>query len=514
MKISFSRRFKITFLSTVLIGLAAHLFALTNVLKNHDNILMTGYGAGTSSGRWFLGWFGDIVHDVWGNYNIPLFNGLLSILLLALAAYFGVLLFDIRDLVLCVLWGGCFLAFPAVTSMMFYMYTIPYYSLAILMVMASVYCTVRYKFGWIASIILLTCSLGIYQAFYPLAAGLYVTILIISSVTGKYRVKEAFIKAFSYLGILIAAMASYFVILKIRLHLLNMQLDTYKGINTMGQIKLSEIPAMLKKAYKDFFLLPFHDYYQMAATKIISWMLILLAALSIGMILLLLFRKGFKNLRRRWPAFLFLILYPMAVNSITLMCFHSKIYTLMIFPNVLIYLMPILLVSEMGKTNPVKTEGKVFGGLRILTCAALGLVVANYTWQSNGNYTTMYYTNQQMYNYLNSMVTQIKEADGFRTDLQWAFIGNYIQDPLYENPWWEAPFWYGGNKKMLLNEYSRDQFIPQFLGYHVSWADDEQVQELKENQIVKEMPTYPNDGSIKVIGDTVVIKLQDTEKEK
>ena len=39
MKLQFSRRFKITCGTTVLIGLAAHLFALTNVLKTTTILL-------------------------------------------------------------------------------------------------------------------------------------------------------------------------------------------------------------------------------------------------------------------------------------------------------------------------------------------------------------------------------------------------------------------------------------------------------------------------------------------
>ncbi len=513
MKLQFSRRFKITCGTTVLIGLAAHLFALTNVLKNHDNIIMTGYGAGTASGRWFMGWIGDVIQEVWGNYNIPFFNGLLGIFLLAAGAYLGVLIFDIRDYTLCILWGGLFVAFPSVTSLMFYMYAVPYYAAAILMTMAAVYWTDRYRFGWIGAIFLLALSLGIYQAYYPLAVGLYVTILIVRSLTGRYSVKEAIRKAFLYLGILAASMAAYFVVLKLRLNMLNLQLNTYKNIDKMGQIKLSEIPDMISRTYREFFGIPLDDYYQMSATQIISWMLIALAVLSIAMILLLLLRGGRKGLRERWPAFVFLTLYPAAVNSITLMCYHSKIYTLMIFAGVLVYLLPLLLVSELGKYSCSKKPiPRFFPWIRLCACGALGLVLLNYIWQSNGNYITMYYTDQQMYYYLNSMVTQVKETDGFNTDLKWAFIGSNVRDPLRDNPWKETPFWYGGNKKQLINEYSRKNFFSQILGYNIPWASQEEIQALAKNETIQAMATYPNDGSIAVVGDIVVIKLEEIKQ--
>lgn len=48
---------KITFISTFIIGCIAHLFALTNVLHNYDDIRCTpgGAGAGVASGRWIIG---------------------------------------------------------------------------------------------------------------------------------------------------------------------------------------------------------------------------------------------------------------------------------------------------------------------------------------------------------------------------------------------------------------------------------------------------------------------------
>ena len=503
-----SERFKATYLSSVLLGLFAHLFAFTNVLKNHDNILREGYGAGTASGRWFMNWLGDIISEIWGNYNLPFWDGILGIILLPLAAYLVVLLFDIQDRTLCILWGGIFMAFPAVTSLMFYTYTVPYYALAVLMAVASVYFTDRYRFGWIAAVLLLACSMGIYQAYYPMAVGLFVTVLFIRSLTGKYSVKEAFTKAFTYLGVLAGAMVDYFIMLRISLSRSGIQLSTYKGIDKMGQISIQEIPDMLIRTYKEFLKIPFDDYYQMAATKIVAMMLIFLAVLSAGMIVWLVYKDRKKEFYRKWPAVIFLVLYPAAINSITLMCYHSKIYTLMIFSGVLIYLMPILLLSEIEKNAGAEKKGKLFQWLRGLTGGALCVVMLNYIWQANGNYTAMYYTNQQTYNYLNSFVTCVKQTEGFTTDMKWALIGEKFRDQMFKNPWVDTPFWFGGNKKTLMNEYSRNSFIKQILGYEINWAESEQIKELEDMEEVISMPTYPNDGSVKIIDDTIVIKLE------
>lgn len=102
------RRLKITFISSITAGLLAHLFALTNVLQNYDNmaILPGGYGTGLTSGRWFLTILGNFLNKIWGNYNIPFFNGLLTIVILSITACIIVLMMDLQSDFLCAIWGG------------------------------------------------------------------------------------------------------------------------------------------------------------------------------------------------------------------------------------------------------------------------------------------------------------------------------------------------------------------------------------------------------------------------
>ena len=81
------KRFKYTFFTSIFVGLAAHLFALTNVLQNYDNISQTpvGVGTGVTSGRWVIELLSQL-HIKYGvNYNIPMVNGLIAIFLLSVS---------------------------------------------------------------------------------------------------------------------------------------------------------------------------------------------------------------------------------------------------------------------------------------------------------------------------------------------------------------------------------------------------------------------------------------------
>ena len=113
---------------------------------------------------------------------------------------------------------------------------------------------------------------------------------------------------------------------------------------------------------------------------------------------------------------------------------------------------------------------------------------------------------------MSSVVLQARMTEGFDTSMKWAFIGDDFQDPLLDNNWDWAPQ-YGGNATPsdLINAYSRLGWIKNYFGYSISFVDEERLAELKKNTDVKNMPCFPNDGSIQIIDDTVVIKLEDNE---
>ena len=71
--------------SAFIAGVVTHLFALTNVLHNYDSVGLQpyGYGTGIESGRWLLNLIAWRAIDWFGQYNLPMINGLLMIFLLS-----------------------------------------------------------------------------------------------------------------------------------------------------------------------------------------------------------------------------------------------------------------------------------------------------------------------------------------------------------------------------------------------------------------------------------------------
>ena len=165
----------------VVVGIIAHLFALTNPLHNYDNILQNpqGVGAGVTSGRWFLDFLGTVNTDVLDlNYNLPLTKGLAFIVLIALTSAILVNILKIRSNVSASLLGCLMVTFPAVCSTMAFRYTADYYGIALLLSVGAVWLIDFHKFGFAGAIVCIACSMGIYQAYVPFTIGLFVLLLI------------------------------------------------------------------------------------------------------------------------------------------------------------------------------------------------------------------------------------------------------------------------------------------------------------------------------------------------
>ena len=503
------KRKLVTIFSGLITGLIGYLFLLTNILNNQDNLhFMHGYGIGITSGRWLLTLLGDTMETIFGNLNLQTFNNILCICILAVAAYIIVLIFDLHDLLHCGIWSAMFISFPSIGDTLLFSFTSHYYAAAILMTVTGVYLTIKYKFGFLAGAFLAACSLGIYQAYFPLMIGLFLTLLIIRSISEDSTFISLLKSGFLYLGTLILGLIDYFILLRISLFACNSSLSNYQNISSMGKLDIREIPKILSSAYKSFLKIPFDDYCDMGASNnwIIRVMLYILIIASFYMLVLIIRKRKEVFKQTRWLFLVLILLYPLAISSIILMCYHAYIHTLMIYGIVLIYLMPVALCEQgcLGEDKPLSPNRAKW--CKKTVAAALIIITLIYYRQNNASYSLLYYANQQSYNYWNSLVTQIKNTEGFRADMPWAIIGS-VDDPLYNNPWDEYVEQYGAIPANQLNMITRRNYVEQFLGYHPVYAEGFEILKIKTSSYYKKMPCYPDYGSIRIENNTVVVKF-------
>lgn len=504
------KKYIVTFISTIVIGLFAHAFIALNVIHNHDTINSTpnGVGAGLSSGRWVFQLIQDFSNKYGWHYNLPAFNCFLALIILSLCACFIISIYNIKDLIYCILTGGIFVTFPSVTSMMFFSYRVHYYSIAIFLIIFAVYLAKKGQI--VIPVILLAISCGIYQAYFPLAITMILLLFLYEMITSPHSFTDNLVRGIKYVFILILGLVLYYIVLQFLLSVYKIELTDYQGINEMG-IHLNEIPDILKNVYVTFFQLPFIEYWdinQSALTKICILFFYIISAALIAVSL----HKKTKGVKLE--IIVTAAMLPIAVNSILIMCAHGKfIYTLMVYSLVFLYLLPIILIEAFNNNcNKISHAKKLFIGIQNTVIALfLFLVIANYIYSSNGNYLSLYYANQQTIHYFQTMVTRIKSIDDYTDELPVLFIGETIEDASFDHSLYEnAPFLYGGNvtSTYLINSYSSKTWFKPYFGYNPpQLTEQEKIDRISNNTVVMAMPCYPDDGSIKIIDDVIVVKL-------
>ena len=181
-------RYRVCFFAGLGAGFITHLFMLANKITNLDDIVcVPDVGGGANLGRWLQ----QSVHYAFSEWASPALNGGMTILFLSLAACLIVAILGIKSCTGAAVTALMLLTFPSTASNMYYMYLAPTFALAILMSVTGVLLTQRLRHGWIAGVILQLLSMACYQAYFALAASLYVLALLLSLFDGEKLVSAA-----------------------------------------------------------------------------------------------------------------------------------------------------------------------------------------------------------------------------------------------------------------------------------------------------------------------------------
>lgn len=488
-------------------GMAVHMVGLVNFLHNNDDIgqMPSGYGTGITSGRWLLTVLGEFAGEMGFSYNLHWVNGVVFLLLLALAAVLTADILRLRSRSFGMLTGLLFVVFPSVTATMMFRYTVLYYGIAILLSIGSVWLTERYRYGGIPAALCLALSMGIYQAYVPFAITLFILLLLQKTLSGDADFPGLVKRGIYYCVILAAGVVLYFVGLHLCLALFGTQLSDYNGVDSMGKLSLAQLPGLLKLTVYNFCMLPLNNYCGLAGMKLIRICYVLLGAVSGILLVMALILK----VRKLLPAALAAVLcglLPVAVNFIQIMCPDGWIYTLMVYPFVLIGCVP-MVILEAGESCFRQSRNWERALLLVLS-----VLCVSYAYETNVVYSAQHYGNRQMENYASSLITQVRMTEGFTPDKEWVFLGQ-IEDPLLRSGW-DYETRYGGSESMkgLMNRPTRWYWFQVYCGYWVPSADAQTEERFSQMEEVQQMPCWPSKGSIQVIDDHVVIKFQEVSE--
>lgn len=501
---------KYAFVSTFIIGVLTHGMMLFNKYSFHDDLICIFQGGATfSSGRWMLFVAEKIKNLIFQDslYSIPAFNGIFTFFCIAVSSCLLIDLFEIRSKYFSVLLSGIMVTIPVVTCMFGYMFTAQYFALSILMAVLGSYLVLKKKQWYFiaAGIVLMACSVGIYQAYIPtmLSILMFGLFMMFSRADTTEKRQEALKKTLVVIVSCIAFMALYALILFACLKITGTQLSSYNGIDTSYKMPLSVYLQRALEAYREFFVLSRTSHF-----NVFPGLAYTMYEIMAFLFVFLLIRQTILSFRINKINGIFLLLFtllsPLCINFIFVMVKRSGIYAMTAYSYTILIAFFLYLVEECISSAESRFSRFSAAALYI----GLGLMVVIFSRYDSACYTRLEFSQKQTYRYYTSLVTRMQSAPGYRMDMRVAYVG--------ENRWvpWDPtvsqesafdfinthPFW--GLRANIGNSYKK--YMELWFDFKPREADSSYFYDLPE---VQAMPSYPDDGSIKVIDDVLVVKF-------
>lgn len=535
---SLDENIKLAFVSTIILGLICHIYMLTNKWVNLDDIVqLVDNMDRTTSGRWFLA----VPSAISSDFSIPWLNGFLTIIYTAIISSTIVHMFKVKSKINTILISGILVTFPTLTALMPFMNTQDSYQFGAMLATFASLLLVKYKYGFVGSIILLTLSLGIYQSYLGFSAGLVVIYMMIELFNNKKDIREVldiFIKtALTYSS----AILLYIIISRgIFGHLL----VDYKGLDNMGSIPLDKLHLITFDTYKYM--------YMFLAGKEFNYHFVFMPYLfGIAVILTLyliyyIIKKSKIEKKNILYIIFLLLIFPIVVNIIYIMAWEGGVMLRMAYGYTILFIFPLLLMDYIMKRydreyikkdsieitesnieideNNIRTnennnnkpnrykKGLIYYSMLFLTLTSV-LSVYNNIYVANKVYFKVGVTNQNSENYGNRIISRLEMVDGYTENTKIVFLGKPDSRTWFTkeyDPRDVEPFIIANHLTRL---YSFKYYPVRFLGFNNPIKDyDEFEPEIKHlKPYFENLKVYPAEESIQMIDGVIYVKFKDID---
>lgn len=498
-------------LSTFFWGLLAHSVALVSKFNFGDETAyLFSVGSTVASGRWFLGVLGWAVRVFFGspNFSLPLLGGLMILLLSGVCSFQMVSLLKIRGGIFRFLLCGLMVTFPVTCSLFFYNFTAPYYLAGLSLTLAgtTVLCKKRSARSFCAGVFLMVLGTAVYQGYIAVFLSLLLMRFMEEvSESDSWTAVDLLKAAAWYCGACVVMILLYLLSVKASTALCGAELVNYKGMSSMGSITLPELLRRVKLAFY-LFLFPIKSNPEayLFPYRMIDLYYVCLAGLAGlgGFVTVSGFKKDF------WKGLSLLLAFacfPLAVNFSFVICDPSEVYTLMQAASVMPFFL-LLLLTERVLTDQ---KGRSADFAKKCVLAILTLFCVFSLRVDNAVYEKGAYTQSRIQQYFTVMVAQIKGTPGYTSTTPVAYVGDsytYGDSTFRQIGGFTglpiAPLRYDATPFVIGDSW--EKFIDYCCGFAPPKADSAQFAALPK---VQAMPCYPDEGSIRMVEGTVVVKL-------
>ena len=496
------RVYKCPALASLIVGFLAHMFAFANKLVTPAELsALFKKGATTVSGRWGL----ELLSHVLPNYSMPWLYGVMSIVLITVAVCFIIHMFGIKNKVLQAVTAGLVISFPSLTGTFSYMFTSSSYAVSFLLaVLAAFFASRKRWVMYLPAVVCTVLSVSIYQSYIAITASLLVLVLIQQTLQETEDVKKIFVRGVGFVLFLGASLGIYWAITQ----WIYACTETELGAYASRQLSFGyESPVKILGKIYGFFWAFFRYGTQGLITSKLSRCIHFGCMLLVGIEIVCWAVHNKKAGRIALLLFLILIL-PMSINCMYIFTAWSSVHTLVLYSFIAIYILTAIVIDNgcLVALKPVlvnKCRRLSFDIIVVCMCA----VICINTFIANEAYLNMYLRYENSYSFCTALIADIQMTPGYTSETRVALLGTYEDPSFYEN--FDNLDSITGVAGVSPNVWSKWYLFEYYCGYRINFAYDWQIEEVVQTEEYAQMSTYPDNGSIQMIGDVLVVKLSE-----
>lgn len=525
------KEWKIAFFSGFWLGLLVHIYKFTNLLPNADALYNFFSSQNmVASGRWLL----SVACGFSSRFDLPWVNGVLSLVFMGLTCAMLTEVFRMKNPVLILLSSGLTVSFPAITATMAYEFTADGYMLSMALAALSV-CLSRMEYigkaHWkklVLSGLCICLSCGIYQAYvsyaFVLAVCYFVTQLLENRQEEKHYWRWIGAQVLIYGG----ALAGYYLIWKLCLHLQGFAASSYQGIDRVGIMGIGDILTAMKKIISDFVRF-FLEWNILDHGVTVYSVLNILFLLFFGAGLLW---AGWKREIGKKKSHL--VLLVLCVLAMPVGCYVWYLTS----PDVIYHALMLQSVSLLYILAAVLLDRWASGRWANLALAVLAAVVVNNSVTANMYYNYMDQSFRKTQATAVELSTRIHllddgsvkyvalyggldqwgqedhfDPEGLRQLGGWKVLSKNILSPMFLSLYtdFDLSYYRMNGVEYPLVELDPNAPAPRDWEFRFPVLPAEEAALLAGTEAVQQMPVWPARDSVQVIGDTVVVKLSEMD---
>lgn len=497
----FTKEKRIIFLVTFMMGMLIHLSLYTNQLLVEDGYWH--YGAFLSKG-WevSLGRFGLPFVDLFrGTVVSSVLSTTLSCVIMAFASVFLTETLKVKKLYVKVLISLLLIVTPTFSLTLMYAYTADSYMIAMLFSVLTVYFLEK-RFSLkniIFAIISLCISLSLYQAYLGVTMTLLLFCFIVKNLEERdSNWKEHFLGLVKNCFFVLCGALLYYLLLKIVLFILHLNLNNYKGANSVFSFEtVKNLIPSIKSMYVTFCKFYLGNTILHNNTFFFRNILHIILFLCIIINFVLLIRQN--KIQQRIPNIILLALsvalMPIFICVIQLIT-QQEMSLLMAMP----LFLPFVLLMKQIDMLKVKKQNNLFTLLSVI-----GTIVLIWSYIL-GNHTTYEATNMyQSQMYVRGMqIAQVLSENEEYQNKRVIIVGHL--EFSSDNPTLSKMTNFNIQKSGSFYTYA--SFYNNYLSFDRELVKNEVVlEELQKDESFYHMPIFPEPGSIQVVDDIIVVRV-------